>query len=122
MIKSVILKKINYKIVFATKIYRFSVRCGPQNAKGIHIREGFLQKPFEYNVNIEPVFFNDKEADPKDKFNFNVRLNLIPSQPFVQCGSFLDLCYGTRSMAVKVNPVGLPAGVHTAVYVKYIFA
>lgn len=54
-------------------------------------------------------------AAPKDKFNFNVRLNLISSQPFVQCGQFLDLCYSTRSLAVKVDPTGLPPGVHTAV-------
>lgn len=41
---------------------RFSVRCGPNNAKGIHIREGVLKKPYEYNVNIEPIYFNDTEA------------------------------------------------------------
>lgn len=41
---------------------RFSVRCGPSNAKGIHIREGVLKKPYEYNVNIEPKFFNETEA------------------------------------------------------------
>ncbi|XP_005174861.1 tripeptidyl-peptidase 2 [Musca domestica] len=94
---------------------RFSVRCGPNNAKGIHIREGVLKKPYEFNVNIEPIFFNDTEAAPKDKFNFNVRLNLISSQTFVQCGQFLDLCYSTRSLAVKVDPSGLQPGVHTAV-------
>ncbi|KAM7345588.1 tripeptidyl-peptidase II [Cochliomyia hominivorax] len=94
---------------------RFSVRCGPTNAKGIHIREGVLKKPYEYNVNIEPKFFNETEAAPKDKFSFNVRLNLISSQPFVQCGQFLDLCYSTRSLTVKVDPTGLPPGVHTAV-------
>uniref|UniRef100_A0A1I8PAP3 Tripeptidyl-peptidase 2 n=1 Tax=Stomoxys calcitrans TaxID=35570 RepID=A0A1I8PAP3_STOCA len=99
----------------AENMLRFSVRCGPNNAKGIHIREGVLKKPYEFNVNIEPVFFNDTEAAPKDKFNFNVRLNLISSQPFVQCGQFLDLCYSTRSLAVKVDPSGLPAGVHRAV-------
>lgn len=42
--------------------FRFSVRCGPNNAKGIHIREGVLKKPYEFNVNIEPIFFNDTEA------------------------------------------------------------
>ncbi|XP_065369346.1 tripeptidyl-peptidase 2 [Calliphora vicina] len=94
---------------------RFSVRCGPTNAKGIHIRERVLKKPYEYNVNIEPKFFNDTEAAPKDKFSFNVRLNLISSQPFVQCGQFLDLCYSTRSLTVKVDSTGLPPGVHTAV-------
>lgn len=54
-------------------------------------------------------------TDPKDKFNFNVRLNLIASQPWVQCGAFLDLSYGTRSIAVRVDPTGLQPGVHSAV-------
>lgn len=61
-----------------------------------------------------PFFFISFTA-PKDKFSFNVRLNLISSQPFVQCGQFLDLCYSTRSLTVKVDPTGLPPGVHTAV-------
>ncbi|KAI9577908.1 hypothetical protein GQX74_015182 [Glossina fuscipes] len=94
---------------------RFSVRCGISNTKGIYIRQRFLKKPFEYSVNIEPVFFNHTETAPKDKLNFNVRLNLVPSQPYVQCGAFLDLNYCTRSLVVKVDPSGLSPGVHTAV-------
>lgn len=53
--------------------------------------------------------------DPKDKFNFNVRLNLIASQVWVQCGAFLDLSYGTRAIVVRVDPTGLQPGVHSAV-------
>lgn len=60
-------------------------------------------------------FFFVFTAAPKDKLNFNVRLNLVPSQPYVQCGAFLDLNYCTRSLVVKVDPSGLPPGVHTAV-------
>lgn len=48
--------------LFSSFYFRFSVRCGPTNAKGIHIREGVLKKPYEYNVNIEPKFFNETEA------------------------------------------------------------
>uniref|UniRef100_A0A1A9X3J7 Tripeptidyl-peptidase 2 n=1 Tax=Glossina brevipalpis TaxID=37001 RepID=A0A1A9X3J7_9MUSC len=94
---------------------RFSLRCGVTNAKGIYIRQGVLKKPFEYLFNIEPVFFNHTEAAPKDKLNFNVRLNLVPSQPYVQCGAFLDLNYCMRSLVVKVDPSGLSPGVHSAV-------
>lgn len=54
-------------------------------------------------------------VDPKDKFNFNVRLNLIPSQQWVQCGAFLDLSYGVRSIVVRIDPTSLPPGVHSAV-------
>ncbi|CAD7013538.1 unnamed protein product [Ceratitis capitata] len=82
---------------------RFSVRCGAQAAKGIHIRQGILKKPMEFDVTIEPIFFNELETEPHQKFNFNVRLNLISSKPFVQCGSFLDLSYSARSLCVKVD-------------------
>ncbi|KAH8299436.1 hypothetical protein KR044_001463 [Drosophila immigrans] len=98
---------------------RFSVRVGPNNEKGIHMREGVQRKFADFSVNIEPVFFNDKEADPKDKFNFNVRLSLIPSQSWVQCGSFLDLSYGTRSIVVRIDPTSLQPGVHSAVVKAY---
>lgn len=70
---------------------------------------------FCHYLSLYALFLFRLFAAPKDKFNFNVRLNLISSQPFVQCGQFLDLCYSTRSLAVKVDPTGLPPGVHTAV-------
>jgi len=38
------------------------VRVGANHEKGIHLREGVQRKFVDYNVNIEPVFFNDKEA------------------------------------------------------------
>jgi len=39
---------------------RFSVIVGT-HSKGIHMRHGHLKKPEEFNVNIEPIFFNEKE-------------------------------------------------------------
>ncbi|EDW01702.1 GH21590 [Drosophila grimshawi] len=98
---------------------RFSVRVGTQQAKGIHLREGVQRKFIECKVSIDPVLFNDKEVDPKDKFNFNVRLNLVPSQPWVQCGAFLDLSYAGRPIAVRVDPTSLQPGVHSAVIRAY---
>lgn len=44
-------------------------------------------------------------------------MTLLPSESWVQCGSFLDLCYSERSIIVKVDPTGLPPGVHTARFV-----
>lgn len=38
------------------------MRVGANHEKGIHLREGVQRKFVDYNVNIEPVFFNDKEA------------------------------------------------------------
>ncbi|XP_058459815.1 tripeptidyl-peptidase 2 [Malaya genurostris] len=93
---------------------RFAVSVGTNGAKGIHLRQGFLVKPEEFSVSIEPVFFNDKYASSVDKITFNVRLTLLPSESWIQCGSFLDLCYSARTISVKVDPTGLAAGVHRA--------
>ncbi|XP_055608253.1 tripeptidyl-peptidase 2 isoform X1 [Uranotaenia lowii] len=93
---------------------RFSVTVGSNGAKGIHIRNGLLTKPEEFSVNVEPVLFNDKYAAPPEKINFNVRLTLIPTEAWIQCGSFLDLCYSARTFSVKIDPTGLSAGVHKA--------
>ncbi|XP_036331193.1 tripeptidyl-peptidase 2 [Rhagoletis pomonella] len=98
---------------------RFAVRCSAQNAKGIHLRQGVLKKPIECDVSIEPVFFNELETEPQQKFSFNVRLNLVSSKPFVQCGAYLDLSYSSRSMSVKIDPTGLQPGVHTAIISAY---
>lgn len=42
-------------------IYRFSVGVGSQNAKGIHMRRGVLNRPEEFNVTIQPVFLMEKK-------------------------------------------------------------
>ncbi|XP_067632305.1 tripeptidyl-peptidase 2 isoform X2 [Eurosta solidaginis] len=115
-------KSFDYLVEFENAVenmLRFSVRCGPQNAKGIHIRQGVLKKPIECDVTIEPCFLNDTETEPQQKYNFNVRLNLVSSQPFVQCGAYLDLSYSARLMVVKITPAGLEPGVHTAIISAY---
>lgn len=53
---------------------------------------------------------------PADKISFNVRLTLIPTESWIQCGSFLDLCYSQRTICVKIDPTGLAPGVHKARY------
>ncbi|XP_053673936.1 tripeptidyl-peptidase 2 [Anopheles nili] len=93
---------------------RFAVTVGNSNAKGIHMRHGVLTKVEDFSVNIEPVFFNEKFADAADKINFNVRLTLIPTESWIQCGSYLDLCYSARKISVKVDPTGLAPGVYRA--------
>uniref|UniRef100_A0A182NNK7 Tripeptidyl-peptidase 2 n=1 Tax=Anopheles dirus TaxID=7168 RepID=A0A182NNK7_9DIPT len=93
---------------------RFSVTVGSNNAKGIHMRRGVLTKVEDFSVNIEPVMFNEKFADPTDKINFNVRLTLIPTESWIQCGNYLDLCYSARKISVKVDPSRLAPGVYKA--------
>ncbi|XP_058054982.1 tripeptidyl-peptidase 2 isoform X1 [Anopheles bellator] len=93
---------------------RFAVTVGNSNAKGIHLRHGVLTKVEEYSVNIEPIFFNEKFAEPRDKINFNIRFTLIPTEPWINCGNYLDLCYSARKIVVKVDPTGLAPGVYRA--------
>lgn len=95
---------------------RFSISVDGQNAKGIHIRDKLLKKSQEFNVTIEPVFFNDKEVAPREKINFNLRLTLVPTESWVQCGAYLDLCYQSRAIVVSIDPSGLIPGVHSARY------
>ncbi|CAG9800674.1 unnamed protein product [Chironomus riparius] len=91
---------------------RFAITVGNNGNKGIHIRTGRLTKTEEFNVNVEPLMFNDKYADSNDKINFNIRLTLIPSHPWIQCGKFIDLCYTARSFIIKVDPTNLQPGVY----------
>lgn len=76
------------------------------------MRNGRLVKPEEFAVTIEPVFFNEKEVVPGDKIDYNVRLALVSECNWVQCGSFLDLCYLARTISVKIDPTNLAPGVH----------
>lgn len=110
-------KAFEYLVKYANEkenSIRFNINVGPNNSKGIHIRERLLKKTQEFNVTIEPVYFNEKNVLPKDKILFNMRLTLIPSETWVQCGSFLDLHYQSRTISVSVDPTGLTPGVHTA--------
>lgn len=47
--------------IYLLKIFRFAINVGSQNAKGIHMRRGVLNKPEEFNVTIQPVFLMDKK-------------------------------------------------------------
>lgn len=41
---------------------RFSIAVGNNGNKGVHIRTGKLTKVEEFNVNVEPIIFNEKYA------------------------------------------------------------
>lgn len=41
---------------------RFAITCGGNGNKGIHMRNGQLTKPEEFNVTVEPLMFNEKYA------------------------------------------------------------
>ncbi|CRK95491.1 CLUMA_CG008960, isoform A [Clunio marinus] len=90
---------------------RFAINVG-NGAKGIHMRNGQLNKAEEFNVSVEPLMFNEKYAKSSDKINFNLRLALVPSHPWIEVGKFFDLCYSSRSFIVKVDPTNLQPGVY----------
>lgn len=62
---------------------------------------------------MKNLIFLFKNLASKSKIDFNMRLTLVPTEPWIQCGKFLDLCYSPRSIVVKIDPTGLPAGVHS---------
>lgn len=90
-------KKYGTKIVIIYKQCKYSLE---------------IQRNFNNNF-VTAFFFVASKA----KIEFNKRLTLIPSESWIQCGSFLDLCYSARSLVVKVDPTGLPPGVHAGKYV-----
>lgn len=53
-------------IGFSIEMSRFAISVGSQNAKGIHVRRGLLNKPEEFNVTIQPVFQLDKKCGMAD--------------------------------------------------------
>lgn len=60
---------------------RFAITVS-NGAKGIHIRHGVLSKPEEFSVNVEPVFFNDKETR---KFIFGLFIRYLYSSISCYC-------------------------------------
>ena len=51
---------------------RFMISVGANNARGIHMRQGRLTKPEEFNVSVEPILFNDKFAG--NIIHFSIRI------------------------------------------------
>ncbi|GFO43768.1 tripeptidyl-peptidase 2-like [Plakobranchus ocellatus] len=83
------------------------------SGRGIYLREpAQLVKPAEVTVSVEPVF--EKDIDPSKKINFQVNFCLTCTQPWVKFPTSFLLMNANRTFAVKVDPRGLPEGVHYA--------
>jgi tripeptidyl-peptidase-2 len=37
---------------------RFAINCGANNAKGIHLRTGVIDRPRDYAITVEPIFMD----------------------------------------------------------------
>lgn len=92
---------------------RFTINCGANNAKGILLRSGIIDRPKDYAVTVEPIFMDHENIEPSKKIDFNVRLSLVCDAPWVQCPSHLDLMYMPRAFAIRVDGTGLEEGVYT---------
>ncbi|XP_053404432.1 tripeptidyl-peptidase 2-like isoform X2 [Mercenaria mercenaria] len=89
----------------------FNISCSG-NGRGIYIREPLeLEKPLVVAVSIEPVQY-EGITEKEEKISFCMQLNLTCDASYVQCPSHLELMNTTRSVSVKVDPRGLPEGVH----------
>ncbi|XP_050538045.1 tripeptidyl-peptidase 2 [Daktulosphaira vitifoliae] len=98
---------------------KFIISCGADGKKGIHIRNGIEDKATEHSVSVEPVFMNNSEVDAQKKINFQISLCLVCDASWVQVPKHLELMYMSRNFNVKIDPSGLPTGVHGATVKAY---
>lgn len=73
-----------------------------------------LMTSSEQLVYVFPLFF--LTADASHKIGFGIKLALVCSEPWVECPSHLDLMNITRLFTVRIDPTGLPTGVHGSRY------
>ncbi|XP_017876642.1 tripeptidyl-peptidase 2 isoform X2 [Ceratina calcarata] len=92
---------------------RFTISCGPNNGKGIHMRSGIIDRSKDYAVTVEPVFLNSENTDPALKIAFNLKLTLVCDASWIHFPSHLDLMNMVRAFSIKVDAFNLPEGVHT---------
>ena len=59
------------------------------------------------------------QVSAEQKINFNMRLALASSVPWVDCPDHLDLMFSARHFLVSVDPMALEAGAHAATIKAY---
>jgi len=93
---------------------RFEVTLtGRENARGLYLREPFENdRPFEGQVTIKPVF--PRDIDQRIKVDFELLIDLEPTEPWIEVADRLMLMHGGRRLSFRVDPTGLPDGVHYA--------
>lgn len=92
---------------------RYEVRVSGRTRRGIYLREPFeTDKEFKTRVSVNPVF--KKDADNERKVEFEKRIRLESSAPWVTQPGNLLLFHGGDSFEVTVDPRGLDPGAHYA--------
>lgn len=98
---------------------RFSINCGNNNSKGIHLRNGIIDRPKDIAITIEPVFLDNENIDAGRKINFNLRLSLVCDASWVQFPSHFELMNMSRAFTVRIDGVKLQTGVHSTTIRAY---
>lgn len=105
----------------AERDVRFSIACGVNNAKGIFLRSGVVDRAKDYAVVVEPIFMDNENIDPSRKINFNLKLSLVSDASWVHFPSHFDLMYMPRAFAIRVDGSNLPEGVYSTRYFRNIY-
>ena len=92
---------------------RFSISCGVNNAKGIHLRSGLIDRPKDIAIVVEPIFLDSENIEPSRKIDFNLKLSLVSEASWVHFPTHFDLMHMPRAFAVRVDATNLPEGVHS---------
>ena len=81
--------------------------------EGIYLcQEAEVLGPTLHTVTIEPRFINHNDYSANDKLKFDMNLNLISNEQWVECPSYLHLNASFRQISIKIDPTGLPSGLH----------
>ena len=94
------------------ELLRFSTELpGRNGARGLYLRSSNETSAVtDATVRVVP-HFGDK-AENHAKVDFDMRIDLQSTQPWIEVGGHLVLPHGGRSFAVRVDPTKLKAGVH----------
>lgn len=91
---------------------RFEINVG-KDMNGVILRSKAGEtKPSLYPVTVEPIFLDDQHRNNEEKINFSINLNMVCESSWIDSPSHFHLSYTKRAFVIKVNPSGLPTGVH----------
>uniref|UniRef100_A0A2R5LKX2 Tripeptidyl-peptidase 2 n=1 Tax=Ornithodoros turicata TaxID=34597 RepID=A0A2R5LKX2_9ACAR len=83
------------------------------NKRGICIKEPHLMsRSTNCAVTVEPIFANEEDLEPECLINYQQNLSLVCDAPWVTHSSLLSLMHVARNVSIRVDPTGLPHGVH----------
>ncbi|MEO1535593.1 MAG: S8 family serine peptidase, partial [Planctomycetota bacterium] len=86
---------------------------GPGNTRGIYLREPYeTDEPSEISVSFRPEWLDD--ADNRRKTDFDMRLAIEATEPWIDVASSHTLNAAGRNTTVRVDPTELEPGAHFA--------